>query len=39
MLDLKHLEVENTQLLKQQEQSSKVPACTDMHTTHRKAPI
>ena len=32
MLDLKHLEVENTQLLKQQEQSSKVPACTHMHT-------
>ena len=33
MLDLKHLEVENTQLLKQQEQSSKVHTlCTHAHT-------
>ena len=33
MLDLKHLEVENTQLLKQQEQSSKVHTLyTHAHT-------
>ena len=37
MLDLKHLEVENTQLLKQQEQSSKVHTLYTHTHTHTRS--